>query len=75
MLKISFGDGAACIEQAGDAGMRPLLKHPVVDMMASQNNLWMIWIEHAREHYGSLVLYYRLHNLVPPTSGRLRSSR
>ena len=74
-LRKSFADGAACIEQAGDAGLRQLLKHPVVDMMASQNNLWMIWIEHAGEHYGSLVLYYRLNNLVPPASGRLRPSR
>ena len=72
VLKTSFADGAAVIEQAGDAGMRQLVQHPVVDLMVSQNNLWMIWIEHAGEHYGSLVLYYRLNNLVPPASGRLR---
>ena len=27
---------------------------------------WMAIIEHAGEHYGQLVVYYRLNNLVPP---------
>ncbi|MBV9669951.1 MAG: DinB family protein [Acidobacteriales bacterium] len=27
---------------------------------------WMAVIEHSAEHYGQLVVYYRLNNLVPP---------
>jgi len=29
---------------------------------------WLSVIEHSAEHYGLLVAYYRLNNLVPPVS-------
>jgi len=29
---------------------------------------WMAIIEHAGEHYGQLVVYYRLNGMVPPES-------
>jgi hypothetical protein len=29
---------------------------------------WPSVIEHAAEHYGQLVVYYRLNNMVPPES-------
>ena len=31
-------------------------------------NGWIGTIEHAGEHYGQLVVYYRLNNMVPPAS-------
>jgi uncharacterized damage-inducible protein DinB len=30
--------------------------------------LWMSFIAHSSEHYGQLVVYYRLNGLVPPVS-------
>ena len=30
--------------------------------------LWMSFIAHSSEHYGQLVVYYRLNGLVPPAS-------
>jgi hypothetical protein len=31
-------------------------------------NLWVSFTEHSGEHYGQLVVYYRLNGLVPPAS-------
>ena len=32
------------------------------------SNLWVSFIEHSGEHYGQLVVYYRLNGIVPPAS-------
>ena len=69
-LKQSFAEVAAAIEQAGDAGMSRTLKHPFADRTISQHSLWLMAIENAGEHYGSLVVYYRLNGIVPPASRR-----
>jgi uncharacterized damage-inducible protein DinB len=55
-LKKSVADGADTIHQMGNAGM---LEH-IVD--------WMGMVEHSGEHYGQLVVYYRLNGIVPPES-------
>jgi uncharacterized damage-inducible protein DinB len=55
-LKKSVADGADTIQQAGDAG--------VLEHIGS----WMGMIEHSGEHYGQLVVYYRLNGIVPPES-------
>lgn len=31
-------------------------------------DLWVSFIEHSGEHYGQLVVYYRLNGIVPPAS-------
>jgi len=60
-------DGAAMIKQQGDAGTRVAVrdwdKHvePLSDLAYEV-------IEHSGEHYGQLVVYYRLNGLVPPES-------
>ncbi len=69
-LKQSFAEVAAAIEQAGDAGMSRTLKHPFADRTITQHSLWLMAIENAGEHYGSLVVYYRLNGIVPPASRR-----
>jgi uncharacterized damage-inducible protein DinB len=69
-LKQSFAEVAAAIEQAGDAGMGKSLKHPFAEGTISQHGLWLMAVENAGEHYGSLVVYYRLNGLVPPVSRR-----
>ena len=70
VLKQSFAEVAAAIEQAGDAGMSRTLKHPFADRTITQHSLWLMAIENAGEHYGSLVVYYRLNGIVPPASRR-----
>jgi DinB family protein len=55
-VKKCVEDGAAAIQQGGDAGV---VKH--IDD-------WSGLIEHSGEHYGQLVVYYRNNGLVPPES-------
>jgi uncharacterized damage-inducible protein DinB len=67
-VKKSFADGAAAIQTKGDRGMNDL----VVDPFAHQQVRVIDWAygftEHCGEHYGQLVVYYRLSGLVPPES-------
>jgi uncharacterized damage-inducible protein DinB len=61
-------DGAALIQQIGDAGLQKEIKYPFGNMMAHAS--YSLWddLEHSGEHYGQLVVYYRANNLVPPES-------
>lgn len=67
-LKRSFSEGASVIKQQGDRG----LSKTVVDSESKQSvplvALAYDLIEHSGEHYGQLVVYYRLAGLVPPES-------
>ena len=66
-VKKSFADGAAAIQAKGEKGMTtevvyfPGQKSRVLDIAYGI-------IEHSGEHYGQLVVYYRLAGLVPPES-------
>jgi hypothetical protein len=55
-VKKCVEDGAAAIQQGGDAGV---IKH-IGD--------WTGIVEHSGEHYGQLVVYYRNNGMVPPES-------
>ena len=44
-----------------------LKKHPATPT-PRQAELWGSFISHTSEHYGQLVVYYRLNGLVPPAS-------
>jgi hypothetical protein len=67
-VKKSFSDGATAIQAKGDRGLNDL----IVDPFAHQQVRVIDWvygfIEHSGEHYGQLVVYYRLSGLVPPES-------
>jgi uncharacterized damage-inducible protein DinB len=66
-VKKSFADGAAAIQSNGEKGLTtevvyfPGQKARVLDIAFGL-------IEHSGEHYGQLVVYYRLAGLVPPES-------
>ena len=66
-VKKAFADGAAAIQSKGEKGLRtevvyyPGQKARVMDIAYGI-------IEHSGEHYGQLVVYYRLAGLVPPES-------
>ncbi|MFQ5817257.1 MAG: DinB family protein [Terriglobia bacterium] len=68
VFKQSVAEGAALIQQAGDAGMADPLKFPFGNTMISQYGFWLAQVEHAGEHYGTLVVYFRLNGIVPPAS-------
>ena len=67
-VKKSFADGAAAIQAKGEKG----LSSTIVDSFSHQQVRVLDYaygfIEHCGEHYGQLVVYYRLAGLVPPES-------
>jgi uncharacterized damage-inducible protein DinB len=67
-LTKSFADGAAAIKKRGERGMGGAVKHPFGDRMATLNSICRDITEHSGEHYGNLVVYYRLNGMVPPMS-------
>jgi hypothetical protein len=64
----AVADGAAVIQQQGDAGLDKTT--PWGNRLVHNSYKWMFAIEHSGEHYGQLVVYYRANNLVPPDSRR-----
>jgi uncharacterized damage-inducible protein DinB len=64
----SFADGAAAIQAKGDKGMNDLLVDPFSHQQVRVYDFAYGFIEHCGEHYGQLVVYYRLAGLVPPES-------
>jgi len=67
-VKKSFADGAAAIKAKGDKGMSDLLIDPFAHQQVRVLDMAYGFIEHCGEHYGQLVVYYRLSGLVPPES-------
>jgi len=67
-VKKSFADGAAAIQAKGDKGMSDLIVDPFAHQQVRVYDFAYGFIEHCGEHYGQLVVYYRLAGLVPPES-------
>ncbi|MGA2483645.1 MAG: DinB family protein [Candidatus Acidiferrales bacterium] len=67
-LKNSFEEGAALIKAKGDAGMAAEVKNPFGNSMIRLSDFAYGILIHAGEHYGQLVVYYRVNNMVPPES-------
>jgi len=67
-VKMSFADGAALIKSKGDSGLNDLFVDPFANQQTRfSEGAWGL-IEHSGEHYGQLVVYYRVAGLVPPES-------
>jgi uncharacterized damage-inducible protein DinB len=67
-VKKSFADGAAAIQSKGDAGLNSFLVDPFAHQQVRVVDSAYGFIEHDGEHYGQLVVYYRIAGLVPPES-------
>jgi hypothetical protein len=67
-VKKSFADGADLIKSKGDAGMSDLYTDPFANQQTRFSDGAWGFIEHSGEHYGQLVVYYRVAGLVPPES-------
>jgi len=67
-LKKAAEAGAAFIREQGDAGLNQPAKLPWEKESSSALWVWSVGARHASEHYGQLVVYYRLNGLVPPAS-------
>ena len=66
VVKKSFQDGADLIKTQGDAGMAKTVD--AGGQMMRIDALAYDLIAHGNEHYGQIVVYYRLNGLVPPES-------
>ena len=67
-VKKSFADGAAAIKTKGDAGMSEIIVDPYGNRQVRLGDLAYELIEHSGEHFGQLVVYYRVNGMVPPES-------
>src|ERR1700674_4639282 len=67
-VKKSFEDGAATIKAKGDSGMAGMIGEPFANQQVRVFEWAYGFMEHSGEHYGQLVVYYRLAGLVPPES-------
>ena len=67
-VKKCVEDGAALIKSKGDKGMSEVVTDPESKQPLQISDLAYSLTEHSGEHYGQLVVYYRLAGLVPPES-------
>src|SRR5882757_5156257 len=67
-VKKCVQDGAAVIKSKGDKGMSELITDPESKQQLQVSDLAYGRTEHSGEHYGQLVVYYRVAGLVPPES-------
>jgi uncharacterized damage-inducible protein DinB len=67
-IKQAVAEGAELIKQQGDSGMTREYRSQWSNSMLHCSFGWYNVIEHAGEHYGQLVVYYRLNGMVPPVS-------
>jgi uncharacterized damage-inducible protein DinB len=67
-VKKSFADGSALIQSKGDSGLGDVFIDPFSKNQTRFSDFAWGFIEHSGEHYGQLVVYYRVAGLVPPES-------
>ena len=67
-VKKAFADGAAAIKMKGDQGLNDLVVDPFANQQVRVSDMAWGLLEHSGEHYGQLVVYYRMAGLVPPES-------
>jgi len=66
-VKKAVQDGADVIKEKGDAGMKGSV-NAGGPRLYEVGDLAYGLIEHSGEHYGQLVVYYRVNGMVPPES-------
>lgn len=67
-LRKAIAEGAAALQARGDKGMSAIVRMSFNNQMTRILDLAYSMSMHASEHYGQLVVYYRLNGLVPPQS-------
>ena len=61
-------EGSQLIKKQGDTGLTKTFKYPGKNFLIHGSFAWWNLLEHTGEHYGQLVVYYRLNGLIPPES-------
>ncbi|HKD82881.1 MAG TPA: DinB family protein [Candidatus Angelobacter sp.] len=68
LIKQVVADGEVLLKDQGEAGISRDTKYPYGNFMMHASTAWLDAIEHSGEHYGQLVVYYRVSGMVPPSS-------
>jgi uncharacterized damage-inducible protein DinB len=67
-VKQATADGAELIKTEGENGLSGEFKFPFGNMMVHNSYGWWFILEHTGEHFGQLVVYYRVNGMIPPES-------
>jgi uncharacterized damage-inducible protein DinB len=67
-VKQAVADGTQLIKEQGDTGLTNEYKYPWGNFMVHGSFIWWSMLEHTGEHYGQLVVYYRVNGMIPPES-------
>ena len=67
LVRQSVGDGAELLRAAADRGLSRVIDAGSADAVRLADLADEV-IEHSGEHYGQLVVYYRINGMVPPES-------
>jgi uncharacterized damage-inducible protein DinB len=68
LVKLAATEGERLIKGEGDAGLTKEFKYPWGNILVHGSYLWYEMLEHTGEHYGQLVVYYRVNGMIPPES-------
>ena len=67
-LKDSFANTHRAISSITEQNAKLPIKHPLFDMITTRMGLGIVAIAHPFDHYGQMVEYLRMNNVVPPAS-------
>jgi hypothetical protein len=67
-LKDSFAFTHRALSSITEQNARLPLKHPIFDIMTTRLGLGIVAIAHPFNHYGQMVEYLRMNNIIPPAS-------
>ena len=67
-LKGSFTQTHQAFSSITEQNARLPIKHPLFDMITTRMGLGIVAIAHPFNHYGQIVEYLRMNNIVPPAS-------
>jgi hypothetical protein len=67
-MKQVKADGEQLITEQGDNGLTREFKYPWGNLLVHGSFGWWSILEHTGEHYGQLVVYYRVNEMIPPES-------
>jgi hypothetical protein len=67
-LRRSLAYTHRALSSINEQNARLWIKHPIFDMNTSRLGLGIVTIAHPFDHYGQMVEYLRMNNIIPPTS-------
>lgn len=67
-LKNSFSYTHQALASISEQNARIAIQHPILDLVTTRMGLGIVSIAHPFNHYGQIVEYLRMNNIVPPAS-------